>query len=345
MAIARVLLFTTVLVLSGAGTPGLGADPYKPIVLVNSFPPNGPPDIVGRTSINKMLKLMTSFAAPAVTDLLAARAGNAIGLGLDRIVSVDRRAYGRGIPGTLDVVNSPADGDTLLFSNSIELLTRSRLYRLSYRPQRDLIPVAAIARMPIVMIARTQSGVNTVRAFLDAARNTPGALDYASSGDFRSGHLAGELFAMRAGVSLVHVSYNGGNDAVNGVIKGQVPVAFVPLPSALPAIPGGKIRVIGIADAMRLEALPDVPTISESGVPDFQADSWFGIYAPAGTPADVVARLNDAVIYGLRATRTESLLVAGGLQARYPGAAEFGEFILAEQNKWTPVLNRMNPPY
>ena len=150
---------------------------------------------------------------------------------------------------------------------------------------------------------------------------------------------------MRAGVSLVHVSYNGGNDAVNGVIKGQVPVGFVPLPSALPAIPGGKIRVIGIADAVRLETLPDIPTISESGVPDVQADSWFGIYAPAGTPADVVARLNTAVIYGLRATRTESLLVAGGLQAQYPDAAEFGRFILAEQNKWTPVLDRMNPPY
>ena len=300
---------------------------------------------MGRTTINKMLKLMTTFAAPAVTDLLAARAGNAIGLGLDRVVSVNRRAYGRGIPGTLYVVNSRADGDTLLFSNNIELLTRSRLYRLSYRPQRDLIPVAAIARMPIVMIAPAQSGVETVRAYLDAARAAPGALNYASSGDFRSGHLAGELFAVRAGLSLVHVSYNGGNDALNGVIKGQVPVAFVPLPSALPAIPGGKIRIIGIADSVRLETLPDVPTIAEAGVPGFRADSWFGIYAPAGTAADVVARLNDAVIYGLRATQTEALLVAAGLQARYLSAAEFGEFMLAEQKKWTPVLDSMNPPY
>ena len=146
MGIARAFLFTVVLMFPGAGTSSPLADPYKPIILVNSFPPNGPADIVGRTSINKMLKLMTTFAAPAVTDLLAARAGNAIGLGLDRVVSVNRRAYGRGIPGTLYVVNSRADGDTLLFSNNIELLTRSRLYRLSYRPQRDLIPVAAIAR-------------------------------------------------------------------------------------------------------------------------------------------------------------------------------------------------------
>jgi tripartite-type tricarboxylate transporter receptor subunit TctC len=345
MAVIRVLLFAVVLVLAGASVTVVLADSFKPIVLINTFPPNGPADVVGRAATNKMLKLMTTFAAPAVTDVLAARAGDAMGLALDRIVGVERRAHGRSIPGIRYVVNSRPDGNTLLFGNSIELIIQPRLHRLPYAPQRDLIPVAASARMPVVMIALSKGGPASVRAFMDAARASPGVLNYASSGDFRSGHLAGELFVMRTGVSVVHVSYNGGNDALNGVIKGHIPVAFIPLPSVLPAIPGGKIRILGIADPLRHETLPQVPTLSETGVPGFEAASWFGIYAPAGTPDDIVARLNNGMITGLRTTQTERLLLSQGLQARYPSAAEFGELMRTEQKKWTPVLDGLNPPY
>jgi len=345
MVVFPALLIAVALALAGAGSTPALADPYKPIVLINTYPPNGPADIVGRTATNKMLKLMSTFAAPALTDVLAVRAGDAIGLALDRIVKVDRRAHGRSIPGTRYVVSSPRDGDTLLFGNSMELLTQPRLYRLPYVPQRDLVPVAAVARMPVVLIALTAGGPASVRAFLDAARAAPGALNYASSGDFRSGHLAGELFVKRAAVSVVHVSYNGGNAALNGVIKGQVPVAFLPLPSVLPAIPGGKIRLLAIADPVRHETFPQVPTMTEAGVPGLEAASWFGIYAPAGTPADTVARINRGVIAGLRATHTERLLLSNGLQARYPSAAEFGELMRAEDRKWQQVLDGLIPPY
>lgn len=331
--------------LMAAGVPWTLADPFKPIVLVNSFPPNGPADIVGRTANNKMLKLMTTFAAPAVTDALAARAANAMGLALDRIVTVDRRSYARSIPGIRFVVNSRPNGDTLLFGNSVELLTQPRLHRLPYAPQRDLIPVAAVARMPIAVIALAKGGPVSLRAFVDAARAAPGALNYASSGDFRSGHLAGELFVKRTAISVVHVAYNGGNDALNGVIKGHVPIAFVPVASALPALPGGKIRILGIADLGRHETLPQVPTISEARVPGFEAASWFGIYAPAGTPDALVARLNRSVVTGLRTTQTERFLLSQGLQAHYPDAAEFGKLMRAEHEKWKPVLDSMKLPY
>lgn len=345
MAVFHSLLIAGALALGCAGSLLALADPYKPIVLVNTYPPNGPADIVGRAVTNKMLKLMTTFAAPALTDVLAVRAGDAMGLALDRIVKVDRRAYGRSIPGTGYVVTSPRDGDTLLFANSMELIAQPRLYRLPYVPQRDLVPVAAVARMPIVMIASAEGGPASVRAFVNAAHAAPGVLNYASSGDFRSGHLAGELFVKRTGVSMVHVSYNGGNDALNGVIKGHVPVAFVPLPSVLPAIPGGKIRLLGIADPMRHDTLPQVPTLSEAGVPGFEAASWFGIYAPARTPREIVARLNRGMVAGLRTMQTERLLLSQGLQARYPSAGEFRELMRAEQEKWMPVLDRLKPPY
>lgn len=341
--LARLLALALSLPFAGA-VPAL-ADPFKPIVVINTYPPNGPDDVVGRTATNKMLRLMTTFAAPAFTDVLAARAGSAMGLSLDRIVNVERRSYARGVPGIRYVVAARPDGDTLLFSNSLDLVTQPRLQRLPYAPQRDLTPVGAVARMPIVMIARTSTGPASVRAFLEMARAAPGKLDYASSGDYRSGHLAGELFVARTGLSVVHVSYNGGNDAVNGVIKGQVPVAFVPLPSVLPAIPGGKIRVLGIADRARHETLPQVPTISEAGVSGFEAAGWFGIYAPAGTSPAVVESLNRGMVTGLRTLQTERLLLAQGLQARYPSAAEFGQLMKADLKKWEAVLDGLGPPY
>jgi tripartite-type tricarboxylate transporter receptor subunit TctC len=341
----RSLLIAMVLALAGAGFAPALADPFKPIVIINTYPPNGPADIVGRTAISKMLKLMTTFAAPALTDVIVVRAGDAMGHALDRIVTVDRRSHARSIPGVRFVVTARPDGDTLLFSNSLDLITLPRLHRLPYEPRRDLTPVAAIARMPVVMIALAKGGPASVRAFVEAAQAAPGTLNYASSGDFRSGHLAGELFVKRTGVSVVHVSYNGGNEALSGVIKGHVPVAFVPLPSVLPAIPGGKIRILGIADRMRHETLPHVPTISESGVPGFEAASWFGIYTPAGTPEGIVARLNQGMVSGLRSAQLERQLLSQGLQARYPSAAAFRDLMRAEQQKWAPVMDGLSPPY
>ncbi len=345
MAVFLARLLAVAISLAGAVvTPAL-ADRFRPIVLINTYPPIGPDDIVGRTATNKMLRLMTTFAAPALTDMLAARAGIAMGLSLDRIVNVERRSYARGVPGIRYVVAARPDGDTLLFCNSLDLVTQPRLHRVPYAPQRALTPVGAVARMPIVMIARSSTGPASVRAFLEMARAEPGKFNYASSGDYRSGHLAGELFVARTGLSVVHVSYNGGNDAVSGVIKGQVPVAFVPLPSALPAIPGGKIRVLGVADRTRHETLPQVPTISEAGVSGFEAAGWFGIYAPAGTSRAVVERLNRGMVTGLRTVQTERLLLAQGLQARYPSAAEYGALMEAELKKWTEVLDGLGPPY
>lgn len=343
MARLSSLLIAAVLALTGAAPAS--ADPFKPIVIINSFPANGSAEIVGRSATNKLLKLMTTLAAPALTDVLAARAGDAMGLALDRIIRVERRAFGRGVPGVAFVVNSARDGDTLLFGNNLDLVTQRRLYQLPYAPQRDLLPVAAVARMPIVMIALSRSGPASVRAFVNAAQAAPGVLNYASSGEFRGGHLAGELFVRSTGISIVHVPYNGGNDALNGVIKGQVPVAFIPLPSALPAVRGGKIRLLGIADPVRHATLPQVPTLSEAGVPGFEAASWFAIYAPAGTPQKIVDRLSHGVISGLRTLRLERLLLSQGLQARYPSAAEFVELMHAEEMKWAPVLDGMKPPY
>ena len=346
MGLLRVLLFALALALvPGTALPLSLSDPEKPIVLINSFPPNGPADIVGRTIAGRMLKLMTTFAAPAVTDVLASRTGHAMGLVLDRIVRVDRRARGRGIPGVHFVVNSPPDGHTLLFINNVDLVVQSRLYSLPYQPFRDLRPVAAIARMPIVVIALTQGGPASLHDFIVAARAAPGKLNYGSSGEFRSGHLAGESFRMHAGLSVVHVPYNGGNEALNGIVKGQIPVAFVPLPSVLPAIPGGKVRIIGIADFARLDTLPQVPTISESGVPGFEAASWFGVYAPAGIASEEVSRLNHAIATGLQTTLKAQYLASQGMQAWNAANGDYSGIVRAQEKKWAAVLDAMKLPY
>ncbi|MBM3358236.1 MAG: tripartite tricarboxylate transporter substrate binding protein [Betaproteobacteria bacterium] len=316
----------------------------KPVVLVNPYPASGLAEISGSTATNKVLKIMQNFATPSVTDVVAERAGQMMGAALGRSVTVERRARGRSILGARFVAASAPDGRTLLFTNSIQILTYPRLYELPYAPLRDFTPVAAIARMPVVAITAAEGGSGSLREFIGAARAAPGALNYGSSGDFRSGHLAGELLRAITGISAVHVAYNGGNDAVQGVLKRQVEVAFVPLPAALPALPGGKIRVLAIADRERHKTLSHVPTMREAGVGDFEAATWFGIFAPSGTPPGVVSRLSEGIAAGMRTVHTERLMLALGLQARYLPAEEFSELMRAEQGKWEPVIGALVPP-
>jgi tripartite-type tricarboxylate transporter receptor subunit TctC len=316
----------------------------RPVVLVNPYPAIGLSEISGSTATNKVLKIMQNFATPSATDVVAEHAGQMMGSALGRAVTVERKARGRSILGTRFVAESAPDGRTLLFTNSIQILTYPRLYELPYVPLRDFTPVAAIARMPVVAIAAAEGGPGSLQAFVGAARAAPGTLNYGSSGDFRSGHLAGELLRAIAGISVVHVAYNGGNDAVQGVLKRQVEIAFVPLPAALPALPGGKIRVLGIADRVRHETLPQVPTVREAGIRDFEAATWFGIFAPSGTPARIVARLEDGIAAGVRTVHTERLMLSLGLQARYLPAEEFEELIRAEQEKWEPVIGALVRP-
>jgi tripartite-type tricarboxylate transporter receptor subunit TctC len=345
MPLFRLPLLIAFAAATGAGWLPAHGQPDNPIVIINSYPPIGPAEIAGSASINKILKIMQNFAAPSITDVMALRAGDALGITLDRIVAVERRSRERSLQAARHVVNAAPDGHTLLFSSSIEMVTNPRLFKLSYVPLRDLVPVAVVARMPVVVISAASGGFDSVQAYVAAARANPGKLNYGSSGDFRTGHLAGELFSGRAGIVAVHVPFNGGNEAVSGVLKGQLAVAFVPLPSVLPALPGGKIRVLGIADAARHETLPHVPTVEETGVRGFEAASWYGIFAPAGTPVVLVAQFNDGIVTGLRMLRAEQLLLSHGLQVQNHTAGEFGELMRAEHRKWGPVIDGLKPPF
>jgi tripartite-type tricarboxylate transporter receptor subunit TctC len=332
---ARILL-----ALAACSAAAARATPEAPIVLVNSYPAGGPAELAGSAATNKMLKILHGFAAPSITDVLAERAGAAVSGAFEQAVRVQRRAQGRSIVGTRQVADAPPDGRTLLFTSSVRLVTHPRLYRLPYVPLRDLVPVAALARMPVVVVAGPR-GPATLGDFLAAARAAPGALNYGSAGDFRTSHLAGELLRRRAAIEIVHVSYNGGNEALNGLLTGQVEVAFVPLPSVLPVLGSGRFRVLAIADPKRLETLPDVPAVSELGLGEFEAAKWFGLFAPAGTPAHVVEALNAAIVEAFTRTSSARLLQAYGLQAQHLTAAEFEERLRAEQRKWDPLIRSL----
>lgn len=322
--------------------PGLAE---KPIVIINPYPPSGPAELAGSSATNKALKIMQTFAAPSVTDVLAERVGQSMGVALDRIVTIERRSRGRSIVGARYVAESAPDGHTLLLSSSVKMVTYPRLYPLPYDPLRDFIPVAPVARMPVVVIAPAGGAVHSLRGLIEAAQGAPGKFNYGSAGDFTSSHLAAELFKTKTGTRLVHVNYNGGMEAVNGVAKGQVHVAFVPLPAVLPFASSDRFRLLAIADAARHEVLPTVPTVAEHGLPDFEAATWFGIFAPRGTPGGVVAQLNEAIAKGLRSQQSMRLLFSQGLQGRHLSSTQFARLIHAEHAKWRPVINALKPPY
>lgn len=316
------------------------AYPDKNIRLVNPYPVAGPADIAGSVPVNRVLRLMQNHATPALTDTMAEQVRLALAYGLGRTVTLERRPRQRMLEAHRHVAQAAPDGHTLLLSGNASFVIHPRLARNgTFDPRGELAPVALVARMPMVLIASTQSGFKSIADLVEAARGHPGRLHYGSSGDYSTAHLAGELFGALAGIRLVHVAYNGGTAAVNAVLAGQVETAFVALPAALPHLHAGRLHALGIATRERFPGLPGLPTIGESDLPGVEASAWYGLFAPAHTPREVVARLDDEIAASLHTRQSRALWLAQGVQAVHVGAADFDELLHSEREKWLPVIN------
>jgi tripartite-type tricarboxylate transporter receptor subunit TctC len=195
--------------------------------------------------------------------------------------------------------------------------------------------VIEVAKLPFVLVAHPSLGVSSVAELIAAAKREPGRINYASVGNGSGVHLATELFKKQAGIDLVHIPYKGSAPALNDVVAGTTPVMFVNLLSGLPHVKSGRLRALAVATAARLRALPEVPTIAEAGVPGYEFQTWFGIIAPAGTPAPLVERLNAEFrrVLSLADIR-ERLLNEGGMQPVGGSAAEFAALIAGEKERW-----------
>jgi tripartite-type tricarboxylate transporter receptor subunit TctC len=292
-----------------------GGYPGKPIRIVVPFPPGG------------------------TTDILARAVGQQLAQAWGQQVIVDNRPGAGGNIGSELVAKSAPDGYTLLMGTVGTHAINPSLYaKMPYDHVKDFTPVILVAGVPNVLVVHPSVPANTVAELIAYGKANPGKLNFASSGSGTSIHLAGELFKVQTGLQMTHVPYKGSAPAIQDLLGGQVQLMFDNLPSALPQIKAGKLRALGVTSATRAAALPDVPTIAESGLPGFEASSWFGLLAPAGTPRDVVARIDTEVARWLASPEAKEKLLAQGAIAGGGTSDDFARHIAAETAKWAKVV-------
>jgi tripartite-type tricarboxylate transporter receptor subunit TctC len=293
---------------------------------------------------NKPVKIVVPFAAGGTTDILARAIAPELSKAFGQQFIVDNRAGAGGNVGADIVSKSPADGYTLLMGTvGTHGINRALYEKMPYDPIKDFAPITLVAGVPNVMVMQTEKartmGINSVPDFIKYAKSHPGKVNMASSGNGTSIHLAGELFKSMSGVYMVHFPYRGSGPALLDMIGGTMDVMFDNLPSSMPQIKAGKLKALAVTSRQRSAALPDVPTIEEAaGLKGFDATSWFGLLAPAGTPPEIVNRIQQETAKALNTPAIKEKLLAQGAIPSGNTPAEFAKHIDAEHKKWAQVV-------
>ena len=292
-----------------------------------------------QTYPSKPIRIVVPFPAGGTTDVLARAVAQKLTESLGQAAVVDNRPGAGGNIGAELVAKAPPDGYTLLMGTVGTHAINPSLYpKMPYDHVKDFVPVILVAGVPNVLVINPSLPVNSVQELIAYAKANPGKLNFASSGNGTSIHLSGELFKTMAGVQMAHVPYKGSAPALQDLVGGQVQLMFDNLPSSLALIKAGKLKALAVTSLTRAAALPDVPTVAESGLPGFEASSWFGLLAPAATPQPVVVTLNTDVAKWLATPEAREKLLAQGANAAGGTPADFARHIAAETAKWQKVV-------
>ena len=291
--------------------------PDKPIRFVVPYPPGGGTDVIAR--------------------IVQPRLQAALG----QTVVIDNRGGGGGSLGTDLVSKATPDGYTVLFTLSSHTINPAIYPKLSFDTQRDFEPVGMVASLPQLLAANPQFAGNTVAETVALAKAKPG-LPFASVGNGSPGHLAGELMMLRTGTQMTHIPYKGGGPAVIDVIGGQVPLLWVSIPAAAQHVKNGKLKAIAVSTLKRSAAFPDVPTMQEAGIKDFEVDSWYAMFVPAKTPRAVINRLNAALNQVLAEPEIRAALLAQGSEGVGGTPEALGQVVAAELPKWAALVKAAN---
>ncbi|WP_232540060.1 tripartite tricarboxylate transporter substrate binding protein [Azohydromonas aeria] len=296
------------------------------------------PPAIAQGFPTKPIRLVVPFPAGGGTDNVARALGEGLAKELGQPIVVDNKAGAGTVIGNDTVAKSPPDGHTLLLNTSAFSIVPSLFPKLPYAQDKAFAPIVLIGRAPNVAVVRADSSLKSGADLLVQARTKPGKLTYGSAGNGTSTHLAAELLKLTARIQVTHVPYKGASPVVNDLMGGQIDLAFATLPSVAPFIANGKLRALAVTSAARSPLLPDVPTFAESGVPGYQADVWYGVFAPAGTPAAVVDQLHGAFRRASETQEFRKRATSEGMQLTLDASLETGRIARAEEEKWRRVV-------
>ena len=284
------------------------------------------------------VRVVVAFTAGGTTDILARSIGQQLSERLKQPFVIDNKPGAGGNIGTELVVRSAPDGYTLIVDSVGPIAVNPTLYKgLSYDPLTDLVPIVKIADVPNVLVVHPSLGTRNLEELIAYGKANPGKLNYGSTGIGTSSHLSGYMLCKRAGIEATHIPYKGA-DALNDLLVGRVQIMFATIPSVIQHIQAGKVLAVAVSSAKRSRALPDVPTVIESGLPDFDAGSWFGFFGPKGTPEMVVAQINRTVNEILAIPSIEKQLIREGADPAGGTPAAFGQFVQREYEKWKVIV-------
>ena len=292
---------------------------------------------------SRTIRLIVPFPPGGGNDVIARVVAQKLGERLGQPVVVENRAGANGIVGLQALMQAPPDGHTIAVGAAGPLAVNPSLYdKLPYDPLKDFAPITNMVNFPLLLVTHPSVPAKTTRELVALAKAQPGKLYYSSPGSGNSGHLAGELFNTAAGVKTVHVPYKGQGPALADLLAGQVQMLYSSIPSVLPHVQQKQLNAIAVGSAKRVPSLPDIPTIAESGVPGYEAYSWVGMIAPAGTPKEVIARLNREIVEILKQKDVAEKLNAQGALPVGDTPEQFGAYIKAEIEKWGAVVRSSN---
>ncbi|MEI6319455.1 MAG: tripartite tricarboxylate transporter substrate binding protein [Pseudomonadota bacterium] len=287
----------------------------------------------------KPIRFIVTLAPGSAVDIVARLTGEPISKALGQPVIVESRVGGGGVVAAEFVMRAPADGYTMLVGSiASHGINPSLVPKISYDAIKDFAPVASLASSPNVLIASNSLPVTSVKELIALARKRPGELTYASGGNGTSHHMGGELFGLLSGTKMSHVPYKGSPQAVGAVVSGEVALMFPNIPNAMGLAKAGKLRILGVTTPKRLSFWPELPTIAESGLPGYEVIAWFGLFAPAGTPAPVIDRMNAEANKALAIPAVRENLMTQGFELMGGSVAEFTAFVRNEIEKWAKVV-------
>jgi tripartite-type tricarboxylate transporter receptor subunit TctC len=298
-----------------SGTAPAADYPSRPVSIVVAFTPGGPSDVLSRLIARRLQEI------------------------LHQPFIVENRPGAGGNLAAEQVKNADPDGYTLLMGNNSILATNAALYKkLSYNAEKDFAPISLIGTQPNILVVNPSVPANSMAELIALAKQSPGALNFASSGHGAAAHLAGELFKTEAKINIVHVAYKGAAPALQDVIAGHVQMMFATSASVIGLIKNEKVRALAVTTMKRTALLPDLPTVDELGLKGFDATTWHGLVAPAGTPKEIVEMLNIAVTEALKDPATQKALLDLGVDVVGSSPKEFEDYIKSEIPKWTAVV-------